>query len=275
MKCPTGVCTWTFGPLPLETVVARIATLGFDGLEIYGDLTTCPVDRLRDIVRGAGLRVLSVTPDNADIAHPDPLVRAAAVDYYLHLLEFSAELGAPVTGVHGWVGRIQAVADHQAEWRLLVDSCRQISQRALALGVPLAFEVLNRYESHLVNTGQEGLELLRQVGSPALKLLLDTYHMNIEEADPAQALRDAAGNLALVHVADSNRAGLGLGHTDFPAILEALDAVAYRGPIVVEATASGPNPFTPVKAGDYLGQLESYLTLSLAVLSTWNAALPA
>jgi len=275
MKCRTGVCSWTFGPLPLETVLARIAALGFDGVELYGDLARFQPQRTASLVRDAGLQILSVTPDNADIAHPDPAVRAEAVDYYLRLMDFAAELGRPVTGVHGWVGRIQAVQDQQAEWNLLVDSLGPICRRAEALGVPLVFEVLNRYESHLVNTAQEGLALLQDVGSPALKLLLDAYHMNIEEADPAQAIRATGAHLGLLHLADSNRAGLGLGHTDVPALLAALDAIQYAGPLVMEATASGPNPFTPVKAGDYLGQLERYLTRSLAVLNAWQNAVPA
>jgi sugar phosphate isomerase/epimerase len=127
-------------------------------------------------------------------------------------------------------------------------------------------EPINRYESFLVNTCEQGLRFVREVGSEVVGLHLDTFHMNIEEADPAAAIRSAGDRLWLYHAADSNRQGIGRGHTDFQAQMAALSAIGYAGPIILECTAPGPNPFTPIKDEGSLAWLETYLEESRAWL---------
>ena len=92
-------------------------------------------------------------------------------------------------------------------------------------------EPLNRYEADVAQTAQETIRLIADVGSPALGLLLDTYHANIEEASPCAAIRlaAAAGLLWHVHLGDSNRWPPGQGHFDFPAFISALQHVGYKG----------------------------------------------
>jgi D-psicose/D-tagatose/L-ribulose 3-epimerase len=98
-----------------------------------------------------------------------------------------------------------------------------------------------------------------EVGSDHVGILLDAYHMNIEEADPAAALRLAGERLWLYHAADSNRQGIGRGHTDFGAQVAALVDIGYVGPIILECTAPGPDPFAAIKDEHSLGFLETYL----------------
>jgi sugar phosphate isomerase/epimerase len=162
------------------------------------------------------------------------------------------------------------VESQEAEYAYLIDSVRTVDAYAMRAGVILVYEVLNRYESHLINTAAQALRLLRDADAQAMRVLLDAYHMNIEERDLPGAIRAAGDTLGLFHVADSNREGLGRGHTDFAAIVGALDDVGYAGPIIVECTASGPNPFTPVKQGDYVTELE----LSLRESREWLANSP-
>src|SRR5690606_26264304 len=102
-----------------------------------------------------------------------------------------------------------------------------------------------------INTAAQGLDLLQQVGRDNLNLLLDSYHMNIEEADPADALNATGVRLGLYHAADSNRQAPGHGHTDFASQFAALQAVGYAGPVIVELTASGPDPFPPDKGPEF------------------------
>ena len=129
-------------------------------------------------------------------------------------------------------------------------------------------EVLNRYESHLVNTGAQALEFVADVGSDQVGILLDAYHMNIEEASPANALREAGDRLWLYHVADSNRHGAGRGHTDFGAQLEALAEIGYDGPIILECPPPGPDPYTAIKDDESLPWLETFLAESKGYLET-------
>jgi sugar phosphate isomerase/epimerase len=87
--------------------------------------------------------------------------------------------------------------------------------------------------------------------------------MNIEERDPADALREAGDSLWMYHAADSNRQGIGRGHIDFPAQMKALADIDFRGPTIIECSAPGPDPFTAIKDENSLTWLETYLQESL------------
>jgi D-psicose/D-tagatose/L-ribulose 3-epimerase len=257
-----GVCTWTFGPHPLAETLARVKALGYDGVELHGDLDAFSPQPVRALLADHGLEVFSLTPDNVDPATPEAATRTVALDYYRRLVDFAAELGGPTVSFHGLVGRIAPIASMAEEEELLVTGLRTVCEHARTAGVRVVYEVLNRYESHLVNPGRAALALLERVGADNLGVLLDAYHMNIEEATPAEAIREVGPRLGLFHVADSNCEGVGRGHTDFAALARALDEMGYQGPVIVECTAAGANPFTPVKPGDYRAMLEGYLAES-------------
>jgi len=254
-----GACTWLFGEMPLAEIARRLRALEFDGVELLGALSLYSAAEAGQILRDHGLEVFSLTPADVDLAHPDPAVRGEAVDYYLRFVDFAAELGQPLVACHGQVGRVKAISSQAEERAGFVAAVRHVAMRAEAAGLRLVMEVLNRYEAHLLNTAAETVAFVDDVASDHLGILLDAYHMNIEEADPAEAIRCAGSRLWLYHAADSNRQGIGRGHTDFDAQVAALKDVGYRGPIIVECTAPGPNPFTPIKDEGSLPWLETYL----------------
>lgn len=261
-----GACTWVFGDLPLPQVARGLSRLGYEGVELLGDPQRYPPRIARRILADHGLEVLSLTPLDVDLAHPDPGVRREALDYYWELLDYAAELGAGVVSCHGRVGRVRPIASQAEEGRLFVEGVARLAARAEGLGIWLALEALNRYESHLVNTAAQALAVVEEVGSPALGVLLDTYHMNIEEADLPGAIRLVGGRLQLVHVADSNRRAPGRGHIPFRELLAALEGIGYRGPLIVECTAPGPDPFTPVKGPGWEEAVWEEVRRSLEVL---------
>jgi sugar phosphate isomerase/epimerase len=106
--------------------------------------------------------------------------------------------------------------------------------------VELWLEPLNRYEDHMVNTLAQGAELCRGAGSPAVRLMADLFHMNIEEADMAASLTQAGALVAHVHLADSSRLEPGTGHTDFAAPFAALQAMGFAGWGAIECRLSHP-----------------------------------
>jgi sugar phosphate isomerase/epimerase len=252
-----------FGDLPLHDIARRLQVLGFDGVELMGDPSRYRPADARRVLADQGLQVLSLTPADVDLPHPDTAMRQQALDYYYRLLDFGAALDRPLVGCHGCVGRIRAISSQAEEYDLFVEGVRKVAERARPMGLRLAMEVLNRYEAHLLTTAAEALKFVADVGADNVGLLLDAYHMNIEEADPAGALRQAGERLYLYHVADSNRQAVGRGHTDFNAQVTALRDVAFGGPIVIECTAPGPDPFTAIKGPDSLPWLETYLGESL------------
>jgi D-psicose/D-tagatose/L-ribulose 3-epimerase len=259
-----GACTWLFGDMSLTEIAQRLSSLGFDGVELMGDLDRYAPREAADILRDQGLGVFSMTPADVDLAHPNPEIRSEAIDYFLQLLDFAAAIDKPFVACHGLVGRIRPFAGsgQEQERVLLVDAVRQIAVRAQDMGLRLVMEVLNRYESHLLNTAAEAVQFVDELAGLGIEnvgILMDAYHMNIEEANPERALRLAGDYLWLYHAADSNRQAIGRGHTDFGSQMSALVGAGYAGPIILECTPPGPDPFRSIKGPDSLHWLETYL----------------
>ena len=265
---PIGCCTWIFAGEELPSIAMRARRAKLNGVELHGDMVGLDPALSGRLPTDAGLEVFSVTPGDADISHPDPMQRQAGVTYYARLIEWVVRLDHPRVrlSVHGQVGRIRPLADQTTEWEFLVESVQHIAAAAAKAGLSVVFELLNRYESHQVNTVAQGLSLIERVAAPNLSLLPDAYHMNIEEADPPAALRAAGRAIGLYHAADSNRQGIGEGHTDFAAHVAALDAIGYRGPIILEPATPGPDPFRADKGDGFRDRLEAMITASAARL---------
>jgi sugar phosphate isomerase/epimerase len=254
-----GVCTWIFGDLPLGDVAARVAALDYDGVELLGEVEKHQASEAGELLSDQGLAVFSLTPLDVDLAHPEDGVRRQALDYYCSLLDFAARLPAPLISCHGAVGRIRPLASWEQEWTHMVEGVRHVATRAQGLGLRVAIELLNRYESHLLNTAEQGIRFIDQVGMPNVGLNLDAYHMNIEEPNLEAAVRAAGSRLFLFHAADSNRQSVGRGHTDFASLIHTLGAIDYDGPIILECPAPGPDPFRAVKDASSVPWVEAYL----------------
>ncbi|HIP73419.1 MAG TPA: sugar phosphate isomerase/epimerase [Anaerolineae bacterium] len=253
-----GVCTWTFGDWPLPEAAAFLAELDFDGVELSGDLSRYTAREAGQILQDHNLTVFSLTPQNVDLAHPDTAVRQQALDYYGRLLDFATELGNPLVSVHGYVGRVRPLTTLAEERELLVTAVRQIARRARQRDLPLVFELLNRYETHLINTGDDALQFLNEVGEANVAILLDAFHMNIEEQDMSGVMRRVGDKLGLYHMADSNRQAIGRGHIKLGDHLWALEDIGYAGPIIFECTVPNSDPFAPVSNEDELTLLKTY-----------------
>jgi len=144
--------------------------------------------------------------------------------------------------------------DQAVDW--MVEALGECCEAAAPLGVRLVVEPLNRYETALVNTAAEGLELIGRVNADNLGLLLDTFHMNIEEPSIEESMRLAGDRMFHFHVADSNRWYPGAGHVDFPGILRVLDELGYRGYVSGEFL---PMPDALTAAREAIGYLRGVL----------------
>jgi D-psicose/D-tagatose/L-ribulose 3-epimerase len=266
-----GACSWIFDEQSLAPTAAFLAEAGFDGIELQGDLRSYKPAEVSALLHDHGLEVLSLTPEDVDLAHPDATVRAEALDYYLRLLDFAAAVDAPLVSCHGAVGRVRPLATYDQEFSYLLAGVQRIAARAAELGLQVAMEALNRYESHLLNTAAQATGFAKRIGAANVGILLDAYHMNIEEADPAAAVLEAGERLFLFHAADSNRQAVGRGHTNFAALMRALRRIGYHGDVIVECTAAGPDPFTPVKGEGWRDEVRRYAAESLRLLHAYAA----
>jgi D-psicose/D-tagatose/L-ribulose 3-epimerase len=241
-----GICTWVWAsPLrdaEILAVAERARNLGFDVLEVcIEDPALVSVEALVEARDRTGIdySVCGAFGPDRDLAHHDPAPRAGAAAYLDRLLEVAAAIGSPhVCGpMYGAVGKDPAVDEEarKVEWDRAVSGLTAVAGRAEAAGVRLAIEPLNRFETDLVNTAEQGLALCSDIGSPAAGLLLDTFHMNIEEKSLGAAIRAAGDRLFHVHACENDRGTLGTAHVPWADVFSALEDIGYDGQVVIES----------------------------------------
>jgi D-psicose/D-tagatose/L-ribulose 3-epimerase len=161
------------------------------------------------------------------------------MDYVKSLLDYMVVLDSPVLigPIYSAVGRADAVPpkEYASQWKTVVKNLKTLCKYAEKRGKVLAMEPLNRFETDFINTCDQALKMVKAVGSPALKLHLDTFHMNIEEKNQADAIRRAGKLLAHIHACGSDRGTPGGDHIDWKGIAKALKDVNYDGDIVIES----------------------------------------
>lgn len=258
-KQKLGVAAWTMGQRPLPDTASRIQKLNYDGLTLTINPEQDTAAAISQTLNDHNLELFAIAPPEVDVSANSTAVRQSAIAHYLKLVDFAAELGQPLLICRGMKGRNQPFSTVEEEMGLLVTAVRQIAQYAAEKEVRLVIEVLNRYESHLVNTGAAALELLDNVGLANVGIMLNAFHMNIEEQDEAAVMRQAGDRLWLFAMSDSNRRAIGQGHLKLGNHLWALEDIGYRGPIILECLPPGANPLQPAGDDDSLEILESYL----------------
>ena len=268
-----GACAWIYGEAPLAETLARIAGAGCDGIELLGEPDLVGVADVRALLARHDLTPVALTASckspetRRDLAHPDPTIRDDAIAYVVRCVRFAADVGIPlVQMLPSGESRLMPLACRDDEWRWSIEGMRTGAREAERLGVRLAVEPVNRYEAFLVTSSETALAYLDAVGSPWVGLTLDLFHANVEERTISDAIRAAGSRLWHVHVADTNREGLGRGHLDLDACVAALRSVAYTGALVLEVVPPGPDPFRPIKDGRSSMMIDGYLRDSVARL---------
>ncbi|MEM6712035.1 MAG: sugar phosphate isomerase/epimerase family protein [Pseudomonadota bacterium] len=205
------------------------------------DPTMISIDALRKILDAHGLKC-AVTMGlawDADISNPSKDIAAAGEKMLEDAVSAARDIGVELLGgiLYSALGKYPKAPTAEGRQNA-VDAIRRIAERAQAAEVPMVLEVVNRYETNLLNTTQQGLDFLADVGHAWPKLHLDTYHMNIEEGSIANALRLAGDQLGYFHIGENNRAQLGTGSIDFTAVFGALRDIGYDGWVTFESFSS-------------------------------------
>lgn len=267
-----AACEWIFGDRALERTLAVLREAGVTGLEVSGEPAR-DAGEVRAALAAGGVAPTATTAvsrwptDDRDLAHSDRDARRRAVDYYRGCVDLAAAVGARVVGViPGAVGRIEPLTTQEREWEHAVEGVREVALYAGERGVGVAVEAINRYETHLVNRVEQALALADAAGVAGIGVVADVFHMQLEEADPADAVARAGGRLAALHVADSNRRGLGCGTLDPTSTIASARGAGFTGPLVLECTAAGPNPFQPEKGAAAMRQLDAEVAASARIL---------
>lgn len=235
-----------------EESIAAAARLGYDGIELHIlDPDTVDKKSIRRALTENHLALTSIgtgpsySQERIFMTSPSPEIRREAIRRMKGHIRLGAEFGSVVI-IGLMKGQKKDCGDEKRYMEYFDCSMEECVKTAESLGVTLAFEVIDRFESDWLNTVEEGLGLLERIGSDCLKLHLDTFHMNIEERDLAGCILRAGKQVGHVHVADSDRWYPGHAHYDFASMYGALKEIGYEGAVALESFLY-PDPETAAK----------------------------
>jgi len=247
MKFGVNAWVWT-SPLTnaeLEKLAPHVAGMGFDWIEV-------PLESLDDLdpARGAttiqehglGVSTCAAMGPDRDLIHSDESIRLNGMNYVRGAILATQELGATnlVGPIYSAVGRTwQSTAEERSrDTDLLVSQLCSLAEYAGEHGVVLCIEPLNRFETSFINLTAQAIEVIDRVDHPSCQILLDTFHMNIEEKSLGDAIRAAGPRLKHVHTCENDRGAPGSGNVAWSEVATALKEIHYDGPLVIESFTS-------------------------------------
>lgn len=240
--CHASVWTGHFDNDGLRHAIDRTGAAGFDLIEIpLMDPGKADARAIRGMAAHAGLQVTASLglSEHTDVSSEDPDVVAAGERLLDECLDFVVDVGGThlVGVIYSAMRKYMAPATDLNRQHSMA-AVGRLNDRATRLGIKVGVEVVNRYESNVLNTGRQAVDYVRDAPSEDLLVHLDTYHMNIEEPDMFTPVLAAGDRLGYVHIGESHRGYLGSGTVDFDGFFRGLATVGYDGPVVFESFSS-------------------------------------
>jgi sugar phosphate isomerase/epimerase len=225
-------------PEPIEVTIARLARLGYDGIQIMGEPRKYDWKKVRKLLDDHKLQCfgsVSIMIKGRDLIHGDPYYRDMAVEYCKEIADMVSALGGNFfTLVPSEVGKVVAMDTPEQEWKWAVEGIRKVAKHAKKKGIKIGLEPLNRFETNFLNRHDQALKLMEDVAEENVGVCLDAFHINIEEEDPFAAIKKTATHLVDFHVADNNRRAPGEGNWDWKKLIKTLKDAGYNGQLTVE-----------------------------------------
>lgn len=240
-----------------EKYIPIAASLGYDGVELaLKSAFEINADKLDKWLNEAGISVSCISTGQvfADtglmFTDADKNKREKLVSIFKEMIDMASTYGQLVN-----IGRVRGnlTENDNGESRIrFIDMVQELCSYASTKGVTMILEPVNRYELNFINSVQEGVELIKKINLPNMKLMPDVFHMNIEDVLIGEELAKYIDYIAYIHLADSNRLAPGRGHTNFDDVFRYLKTVNYSGWLSVEILPK-PEPFSAAKqAIDFL-----------------------
>jgi D-psicose/D-tagatose/L-ribulose 3-epimerase len=239
--------TWSNETLGL---IDRAKGLSFDFIEIpLMELEKVDAASVKQRASDAGIKLCTSTvcSERDDPTGEDLETRRRGIEYLKSCVQATSDMGAQIfTGVtYSAIGRRIASMPGTAYWERATQALKEVAQYARNLGVTVGIEPVNRYETFLINTCEQGLELVRKIDEPNVAIHLDAYHMNIEESDFYEATKKAAPFLCHYHLSESHRGTPGTGLVDWDGIYRALGEVNYARLVGLESFSEVSGAMVP------------------------------
>lgn len=254
----TSMWTMTWDKAGCETAVAKAQSYGMDFLEIaLLDPPSVDAAHSRKVLEAAGMRAV------CSLGLPEPVWASrnpdGAVEFLALALDKCAAIGAEALSgvVYGGIGERSGAPPTTGELDNVADALTRAAAHAKSLGLLFGIEPVNRYETHLLNTGWQAVDMIERIGAENMFVHLDTYHMNIEEKGVAQGIIDAREHLRYIHLSESDRGTPGAGTLQWDEIFAALRAIGFKGGLAMESfinmppeIAFGLSVWRPVASGE-------------------------
>lgn len=223
--------------------VKKAEKLGFDILEIGAsplpDYSQEQIRLLRQCAKDSGVTLTAGYGPTFEhnMGSSDPAIREKASEWFKRLFEVMGQLEISKIGgalYSYWPVDFSKPVHKEDDWKYSVEGMKKLSELAKPYQITLNLEVLNRFENHILNTAEEGVQFVTEVDRDNVKVMLDTFHMNIEETSISAAIRTAGNLLGHFHTGECNRMVPGQGRMPWREIAEALHEIQYDGSVVME-----------------------------------------
>ncbi|MGC9996454.1 MAG: sugar phosphate isomerase/epimerase family protein [Terriglobia bacterium] len=229
-----------------EALFSCIKEWGFDGVELFlSPQEPADIPAVRQMLEDNHLEctTCSVLPRDCHLVSHEPEMRARGVEFLKTCVDGTAELGARLVcgPMYAGLGVMTGRRRTAEEWKWAVEGLQVVARHAETRQVTICLEPLNRFETYFLNTLEDAASLVHDVGASNVKIHFDTFHSNIEEKHPAEALRSIAKELGHVHISENDRGIPGSGHVDWQGVLKVLKAIRYQGWMTIESFAQ-PEP---------------------------------
>jgi len=254
-----SISNWIYATEDLEKSLQRLAKYKYDAVELEGepDKEKYEPKKVKKMLQQYGLKVSSIAgmylwgeEMKRDLASSDKKIREQTIIYLFKCIDYAQLMGAKlVIVVPAAVSKLAPSLSKKEDWENSVKAVQEVAKYAEKKDILLAIEPINRYETYLVNSIQDALCYACEVNSSHVKIMADTFHMNIEEQDIPEAIRIAENNLINVHIADSNRCSVGRGHINFKALIKALKEINYQYALTLEPLPPVSDPYLALEGG--------------------------
>lgn len=254
-----SISNWIYAMEDLEKSFQRLAKYKYDAVELEGepDKEKYEPKKVEKMLQQYGLKVSSIAgmylwkgEVKRDLASSDKKIREQTMIYLFKCIDYAQLMDAKlVIIVPAAVSKLTPSLSKKEDWKNSVKAVQEVAKYAEKKDILLAVEPINRYETYLVNNIQDALYYAREVNSSHVKIMADTFHMNIEERDIPEAIRIAGNNLINIHIADSNRCSVGRGHIYFKEVIKALKEINYQYAITLEPLPPISDPYLALEGG--------------------------
>jgi D-psicose/D-tagatose/L-ribulose 3-epimerase len=254
-----SISNWIYATEDLKKSLQRLAKYEYDAVELEGepDKEKYEPKKVKKMLQQYELKVSSIAgmylwkdEIKRDLASSDKKIREQTIIYLFKCIDYAQLMGAKlVIVVPAAVSKLAPSLSKKEDWKNSVKAVQEVAKYAEKKDILLAIEPINRYETYLVNSIQDALYYACEVNSSHVKIMADTFHMNIEERDIPEAIRIAGNNLINVHLADSNRCSVGRGHINFKALIKALKEINYQYALTLEPLPPVSDPYLALEGG--------------------------